>query len=126
MAIVKADAFANLDKRVYLGDREESSATRSNVRTVENRLDKQGMKSVDKANRATTEQVLDPRTRLMLFKMLSGGIIDQINGYIAHSTNTTQHHTTAPPHSTTQHHHTAPYNLATPRNTRTAPDLPTV
>ncbi|XP_012589638.1 PREDICTED: serine/threonine-protein kinase RIO1 isoform X2 [Condylura cristata] len=37
----------------------------------------------DKADRATVEQVLDPRTRMILFKMLSRGVIAAINGCIS-------------------------------------------
>ncbi|XP_074127215.1 serine/threonine-protein kinase RIO1 isoform X2 [Sminthopsis crassicaudata] len=37
----------------------------------------------DKADRATVEQVLDSRTRITLFKMLSRGVISQINGCIS-------------------------------------------
>lgn len=34
-------------------------------------------------DRATTEQCLDPRTRMMLFKMLSNGILDTIDGCLS-------------------------------------------
>ena len=37
----------------------------------------------DKADRATIEQVLDPRTRMILFKLLNQGVIDTINGCIS-------------------------------------------
>ncbi|KAJ1663981.1 Serine/threonine-protein kinase rio1 [Coemansia sp. RSA 1813] len=37
----------------------------------------------DKADRATTEQVLDPRTRIILFKLLNQGVIYEINGCIS-------------------------------------------
>ncbi|KAJ1854287.1 Serine/threonine-protein kinase rio1 [Coemansia sp. RSA 1822] len=37
----------------------------------------------DKSDRATTEQVLDPRTRIILFKMLNQGVIYEINGCIS-------------------------------------------
>ncbi|XP_004019191.1 serine/threonine-protein kinase RIO1 [Ovis aries] len=37
----------------------------------------------DKADRATVEQVLDPRTRMILFKMLTRGVIAEINGCIS-------------------------------------------
>ncbi|XP_055964474.1 serine/threonine-protein kinase RIO1 [Sorex fumeus] len=37
----------------------------------------------DKADRATVEQVLDPRTRMILFKMLTRGIISEIHGCIS-------------------------------------------
>jgi RIO kinase 1 len=34
-------------------------------------------------DRATSEQCLDPRTRLMLFKMLSNGMLDVIDGCLS-------------------------------------------
>lgn len=37
----------------------------------------------DRKDRATTEQVLDSRTRLVLFKMMSGGLISQIDGCVS-------------------------------------------
>lgn len=37
----------------------------------------------DKADRATTEQVLDPRTRMILFKMLNKGVFSEINGCVS-------------------------------------------
>uniref|UniRef100_A0A8C2DNV2 Serine/threonine-protein kinase RIO1 n=1 Tax=Cyprinus carpio TaxID=7962 RepID=A0A8C2DNV2_CYPCA len=37
----------------------------------------------DKSDRATVEQVLDPRTRMILFKMLSRGVFSEINGCIS-------------------------------------------
>lgn len=37
----------------------------------------------DRANRATSEQVLDPRTRMILFKLINRGLIDEINGCIS-------------------------------------------
>lgn len=37
----------------------------------------------DRANRATTEQVLDPRTRMILFKMINRGVVYEINGCIS-------------------------------------------
>ena len=37
----------------------------------------------DKADRATNEQVLDPRTRLILYKMIGRGLIQEINGCVS-------------------------------------------
>ncbi|XP_054982443.1 serine/threonine-protein kinase RIO1 [Sorex araneus] len=37
----------------------------------------------DKADRATVEQVLDPRTRMILFKMLTRGVISEIHGCVS-------------------------------------------
>ena len=37
----------------------------------------------DKSDRATTEQVLDPRTRLVLFKMLGRGLLEKVEGCVS-------------------------------------------
>ena len=37
----------------------------------------------DKSDRATNEQVLDPRTRIILFKMINRGLIEEINGCVS-------------------------------------------
>ncbi|KAF8505133.1 RIO1-domain-containing protein [Hysterangium stoloniferum] len=37
----------------------------------------------DKSDRATNEQVLDPRTRLILFKMIGRGLISEVNGCVS-------------------------------------------
>ena len=37
----------------------------------------------DKADRATSQQVLDPRTLLILFKMIQRGLLDTINGTVS-------------------------------------------
>lgn len=39
--------------------------------------------TVDKSDRATVEQALDPRTRMVLFKMLNKGIFSEINGCVS-------------------------------------------
>lgn len=41
------------------------------------------MKTKDKADRATAEQVMDPRTRMILFKLLNRGTLKQIDGCIS-------------------------------------------
>nr|GMD79774.1 serine/threonine-protein kinase RIO1-like [Ipomoea batatas] len=40
-------------------------------------------KTTDKADRATVEQAIDPRTRMVLFKMLNRGVFHDINGCIS-------------------------------------------
>ena len=37
----------------------------------------------DKSDRATNEQVLDPRTRIILFKMIGRGLIYEVNGCVS-------------------------------------------
>jgi len=41
------------------------------------------VKSRDKSDRATTEQVMDPRTRMMLFKMINRQLFAGVNGCIS-------------------------------------------
>ena len=41
------------------------------------------VRSKDKSDRATTEQVLDPRTRMILFKLLSRGLLSNISGCVS-------------------------------------------
>ena len=38
---------------------------------------------VDKEERAVAEQAVDPKTRVLLFKLVNGGILDAINGVIS-------------------------------------------
>lgn len=37
----------------------------------------------DKSDRATNEQVLDPRTRIILYKMIGRGLIQEVNGCVS-------------------------------------------
>lgn len=48
----------------------------------------------DKSDRATAEQVMDPRTRMILFKMLSRGIITEVNGCISTGKEANVYHAT--------------------------------
>ncbi|XP_053208307.1 serine/threonine-protein kinase RIO1-like [Panonychus citri] len=50
----------------------------------------------DKADRATVEKVLDPRTRIILFKFLNKEIIDEINGCISTGKEANVYHATCP------------------------------
>ncbi|XP_013190851.1 serine/threonine-protein kinase RIO1 [Amyelois transitella] len=49
----------------------------------ERKAENDRIKIRDKEDRATVEQVLDPRTRMILFKLLSQGYIEEINGSIS-------------------------------------------
>ncbi|EPY30129.1 RIO kinase 1 [Angomonas deanei] len=40
-------------------------------------------KDVDKSERATVENVMDPRTRLILYKLVNSGILKEINGCVS-------------------------------------------
>ena len=53
-------------------------------------------RSRDKADRATVEQVLDPRTKMILFKLLNRGFIKSINGCISTGKEANVYHATGP------------------------------
>ena len=53
------------------------------------------VKAKDKADRATAEQVMDPRTRMILFKLLSCEVITSINGCISTGKEANVYHATA-------------------------------
>ncbi|KAG8892695.1 protein kinase rio1, partial [Tulasnella sp. 417] len=53
----------------------------------------------DKADRATTEQVLDPRTRLILYKMIGRGVIFEVNGCISTGKEANVYHALSPEHA---------------------------
>lgn len=50
---------------------------------TDKRVEKDRIRTKDKHDRATVEQVMDPRTRMILFKFLNQGIIAEINGCIS-------------------------------------------
>ena len=52
------------------------------------------IKSRDKSDRATVETVLDPRTRMILYKLLSRNIISEINGCISTGKEANVYHAT--------------------------------
>ncbi|KAF8948822.1 Serine/threonine-protein kinase RIO1 [Haplosporangium gracile] len=80
------DALSSkFEGRLHLG--ETSVATPSNAPERGNVGSKKGSgdrtKNTDKSDRATSDQVLDPRTRIILFKMLNRNIIYEVNGCIS-------------------------------------------
>jgi len=59
------------------------------------KLESDRMRAKDKADRATVEQVLDPRTRMILFKILNKGVICEINGCISTGKEANVYHATS-------------------------------
>lgn len=60
------------------------SGTSSNaVKVQSHRDDASRIRRKDKSDRATTDNVLDPRTKLILFKMLNHGVIARLEGCIS-------------------------------------------
>ncbi|KAL5524307.1 RIO1 [Sanghuangporus sanghuang] len=50
----------------------------------------------DKADRATNEQVLDPRTRIILYKMIGRGLVQEINGCVSTGKEANVYHAISP------------------------------
>lgn len=59
------------------------------------KFEKDRLRTKDKHDRATVEQVMDPRTRMILFKMLNQGIIMEINGCISTGKEANVYHATS-------------------------------
>ncbi|CAA7032959.1 unnamed protein product [Microthlaspi erraticum] len=51
-------------------------------------------RNTDKADRATVEQALDPRTRMVLFRMLNRGVFNDVNGCISTGKEANVYHAT--------------------------------
>ncbi|RNA31356.1 serine threonine- kinase RIO1-like [Brachionus plicatilis] len=48
----------------------------------------------DKSDRATVEQVMDPRTRMIIFKMIQRGVVNELNGCISTGKEANVYHST--------------------------------
>ena len=72
------DDFGSLGGGGNVGQKVNNS-----LRETQRKQVKLGNLTKDKEDRATVEQALDPRTRLILFKMLSHGVFKQIFGCIS-------------------------------------------
>lgn len=57
--------------------------------------DAERYRAKDKHDRATAEQVMDPRTRMILFKLLNRGLITEINGCISTGKEANVYHATS-------------------------------
>ncbi|GMR54151.1 hypothetical protein PMAYCL1PPCAC_24346 [Pristionchus mayeri] len=60
-----------------------ASQAKAALRTAEVDEQRKKKRVKDRADRATVEQVLDPRTRLVLFRLLQRGTLESINGCIS-------------------------------------------
>ncbi|XP_062843704.1 serine/threonine-protein kinase RIO1 [Trichomycterus rosablanca] len=78
----------NLDKLNY------ADSVINKVTVMQRQREADTYRVKDKSDRATVEQVLDPRTRMILFKMLSRGVISEINGCISTGKEANVYHAT--------------------------------
>ncbi|KAJ8011135.1 hypothetical protein DPEC_G00055040 [Dallia pectoralis] len=87
-ALRKFEHKINLDKLNY------ADSVINKVTVMQKQRDADTFRVKDKSDRATVEQVLDPRTRMILFKMLSRGVISEINGCISTGKEANVYHAT--------------------------------
>ena len=77
--------YAGMSKHIhvelYLGGSLPHATT--NMLINRRNREERTVKKKDKSDRATIEQVLDPRTRIILFKLLNKGYLSEINGCIS-------------------------------------------
>ncbi|CAG7817417.1 unnamed protein product [Allacma fusca] len=83
----------NVDK--YEGANLSASAANKMIATNK-KLDGHKLKVKDKQDRATVEQVMDPRTRMILFKLISSDKMTSIDGCISTGKEANVYHATAP------------------------------
>jgi len=60
-----------------------NSSVKTDIKMGSRKAEGDKQKHTDKSDRATVEQVLDPRTRIILFKMLNKNAIYEVNGCIS-------------------------------------------
>jgi RIO kinase 1 len=66
-----------------LGGLQLSASVSNAVRGAANKAAAARVRAGDKSDRATVEQAIDPRTRMVLFKMLNRGVFREIHGCIS-------------------------------------------
>jgi RIO kinase 1 len=72
-----------LESRGGISLRNVSAVAANDIHRVEKITDAGVVRHTGRDDRATTEQVLDPRTRMVLFKLLNKGFMEEINGCIS-------------------------------------------
>ena len=64
-------------------DMQLSNAVYNKLRDFSIKEGKRKARIADKVDKSTAEQAIDPKTKVLLFKMVNGGILDGINGVIS-------------------------------------------
>ncbi|XP_055383613.1 serine/threonine-protein kinase rio1 [Condylostylus longicornis] len=82
----KGQLFKQFEDKINFGfhDHYENFNRAANeLKAFDRKKETNRVRNKDKHDRATAEQVMDPRTRMILFKLLNRGIITEINGCIS-------------------------------------------
>ncbi|KAI9289982.1 RIO1 family-domain-containing protein [Umbelopsis sp. AD052] len=91
------EALSKFASRIHLDDYnvgKVSSSVAADMKMSSRKAQGDKVVNKDKSDRATTEQVLDPRTRIILFKMLNRGVIFEVNGCISTGKEANVYHAT--------------------------------
>ena len=75
-------------------------AGRLKLDNLEAATTKKAEKLTDRSDRATSEQVLDPRTRMILLKMINRNVVTQVNGCVSTGKEANVYHATFTPEET--------------------------
>uniref|UniRef100_A0A8C1ASA3 Serine/threonine-protein kinase RIO1 n=2 Tax=Cyprinus carpio TaxID=7962 RepID=A0A8C1ASA3_CYPCA len=82
------------ENKINLGKLSYADSVINKVTVMQKQREADTFRVKDKSDRATVEQVLDPRTRMILFKMLSRGVFSEINGCISTGKEANVYHAT--------------------------------
>ncbi|XP_077471456.1 serine/threonine-protein kinase RIO1 [Stigmatopora argus] len=88
-------SLRKFEHKINLDQLSLSDSVLNKVASMQKQKDADTYRVKDKSDRATVEQVLDPRTRMILFKMLTRGIISEINGCISTGKEANVYHASA-------------------------------
>ncbi|XP_055906482.1 serine/threonine-protein kinase RIO1 [Eupeodes corollae] len=80
-ALRKYSSKINIEKYDPRTNMSDQAANR--LVSFDRKVESERVRIKDKHDRATAEQVMDPRTRMILFKLLNRGLINEINGCIS-------------------------------------------
>ncbi|XP_052888317.1 serine/threonine-protein kinase RIO1 [Anopheles moucheti] len=83
----------NVEK--YEGPASLPNHAKNTLIETQRKVDSDRLRSKDKQDRATAEQVMDPRTRMILFKLLNRSMITEINGCISTGKEANVYHATS-------------------------------
>uniref|UniRef100_A0A182YC76 Serine/threonine-protein kinase RIO1 n=1 Tax=Anopheles stephensi TaxID=30069 RepID=A0A182YC76_ANOST len=83
----------NVEK--YEGPASLPNHAKNTLIETQRKADIDRLRSKDKQDRATAEQVMDPRTRMILFKLLNRSMITEINGCISTGKEANVYHATS-------------------------------
>ena len=87
--------FSKYEDKINLDSYNVSNKTWNLLNVTDKKIFEERKRIKDKCDRATVEQVLDPRTRMILFKLINRRYIEQINGCISTGKEANVYHATS-------------------------------